>query len=139
MNNFTALSKEEKLLLLLQLFIERLKQSGFQQDKIVRYIWLFCVGYYIKYYLTQANDHLIDRFTIISMLSNALKGTSQRVIDTLGYEHELTFFFRYLIHYAVDNEQEAEGIYHAERVKYEKNILMKATPSKKKKRKGTRL
>lgn len=92
MNNFTVLSKEEKLLLLLQLFIERLKKSGFQQDKIVRYIWLFCVGYYIKYYLTQANDHLIDRFTIISMLSNALKGSSQRVINTLGYEHEITFF-----------------------------------------------
>lgn len=73
------------------------------------------------------------------MLSNALKGSSQRVIDTLGYEHELTFFFRCLIHYAIDNEHEAKGIYQAERVKYEKNILMKSTPSKKKKRKGTRL
>lgn len=136
MNNFTALSKEEKLLLLLQLFIERIKKSEFQQDKIVRYIWLFCVGYYIKYYLTQANDHLIDRFTIISMLSNALKGSSQRVIDTLGYEHELTYFFRYLIHYAIDNEQEAEGIYQAERVKYEKNILSNEMLTYRKKRKG---
>ncbi|WP_099350974.1 hypothetical protein [Erwinia amylovora] len=139
MNNFTVLSKEEKLLLLLQLFIERLKKSGFQQDKIVRYIWLFCVGYYIKYYLTQANDHLIDRFTIISMLSNALKGSSQRVIDTLGYEHELTFFFRYLIHYAIDNEQEAEGIYQAERVKYEKSMLSNLISGARRKRRGKRL
>jgi len=139
MNNFTALSKEEKLLLLLQLFIERLKQSGFQQDKIIRYIWLFCVGYYIKYYLTEANDHLIDRFTIISMLSNALKGSSQRVIDTLGYEHELTFFFRYLIHYAIDNEQEAEGIYQAERVKYEKLMLSNLPSGARRKRRGKRI
>lgn len=139
MNNFTALSKEEKLLLLLQLFIERLKQSGFQQDKIVRYIWLFCVGYYIKYYLTQANDHLIDRFTIISMLSNALKGSSQRVIDTLGYEHEITFFFRFLIHYAIDNEEEAEGVYREERVKYEKAILLGQVIATNRKRKGKRL
>jgi len=124
MKNFTTLSKEEKLLLLLQLFIERLKQSGFQQEKIIRYIWLFCVGYYIKYYLTQANDHLIDRFTIISMLSNALKGSSQRVVDTLGYEHEITFFFSYLIHYAIDNENEAQRIYQEERIKYEKQILL---------------
>lgn len=124
MKKFTTLSREEKLLLLLQLFIERLKQSGFQQDKVISYIWLFCVGYYIKYYLTQANDHLIDRFTIISMLSNALKGSSQRIIDTLGYEHEITFFFRFLIHYAIDNEEEAEGVYREERVKYEKAILL---------------
>lgn len=48
-----ALSKEEKLLLLLQMFIERLKKSGFAQDTIIRYIWLFCVGYYLKYYLPQ--------------------------------------------------------------------------------------
>lgn len=140
MNNFTALSKEEKLLLLLQLFIERLKQSGFQQDKIIRYIWLFCVGYYIKYYLTQDNDHLIDRFTIISMLSNALKGSSQRVIDTLGYEHEITFFFRFLIHYAIDNEEEAEGVYREERVKYEKELLSKLYQFKKiKKRRSGRI
>lgn len=139
MNNFTTLSKEEKLLLLLQLFIERLKKSGFQQDKIVRYIWLFCVGYYIKYYLSQANDHLIDRFTIISMLSNALKGSSQRVIDTLGYEHELTFFFRYLIHYAIDNEQEAEGIYQAQRVKYEKSMLSNLPSGARRKRRGKRI
>jgi len=139
MNNSTVLSKEEKLLLLLQLFIERLKKSGFQQDKIVRYIWLFCVGYYIKYYLTQANDHLIDRFTIISMLSNALKGSSQRVIDTLGYEHEITFFFRFLIHYAIDNEEEAEGVYREERVKYEKAILLGQVVATRKKRKGRRI
>lgn len=136
MNNSTVLSKEEKLLLLLQLFIERLKQSGFKQEKIIRYIWLFCVGYYIKYHLSQANDHLIDRFTIISMLSNALKGSSQRVIDTLGYEHELTYFFRYLIHYAIDNEQEAEGIYQAERVKYERYILSNEMLTYRRKRKG---
>lgn len=139
MNNSTVLSKEEKLLLLLQLFIERLKQSGFQQEKIIRYIWLFCVGYYIKYHLSQANDHLIDRFTIISMLSNALKGSSQRVIDTLGYEHEITFFFRFLIHYAIDNEEEAEGVYREERVKYEKAILLDQLVATRKRRKGKRI
>ncbi len=139
MKNFTTLSKEEKLLLLLQLFIERLKQSGFQQEKIIRYIWLFCVGYYIKYYLTQANDHLIDRFTIISMLSNALNGSSQQIIDTLGYEHEITFFFRFLIHYAIDNEEEAEGVYREERVKYEKAILLDQLVATRKKRKGKRI
>jgi len=139
MNNTTVLSKEEKLLLLLQLFIERLKQSGFQQEKIIRYIWLFCVGYYIKYHLSQANDHLIDRFTIISMLSNALKGSSQRVIDTLGYEHEITFFFRFLIHYAIDNEEEAEGVYREERVKYEKAILLDQLVATRKRRKGKRI
>ncbi|WP_168401219.1 hypothetical protein [Erwinia amylovora] len=139
MNKFNTLSKEEKLLLLLQLFVEKLKQSDFQHSAIVRYMWLFCVGYYIKYYLPYQLNSTIDRFTIISMLSCALKCSSKRIIDTLGYEHELTYFFRYLIHYAIDNEQEGEGIYLAERVKYEKNILMKTTPSKKRKRKGNRL
>ncbi|OWS73339.1 hypothetical protein CBW22_22940 [Pantoea sp. VS1] len=119
-----VLSKEEKLLLLLQMFIERLKKSGFPHSKIVRYIWLFCIGYYIKYYLPQSKTELIDRFTIISMLSNALKSSSHRVIAKLGYEHEITFFFRALIHYVIDNEDEAESIYHEERIKYEKEILL---------------
>ncbi|MDN8542676.1 hypothetical protein QZH36_14725 [Erwinia sp. BC051422] len=125
MKKTDALSKEEKLLLLLQMFIERLKKSGFAQDKIIRYIWLFCVGYYIKYYLPQSKTDLADRFTIISMLSNALKSSSPRIIQHLGYEHEITFFFRFLILYAIDNEEEAENIYREERVRYEKCLLMK--------------
>jgi len=102
----------------------RVKKSGFAQDKIIRYIWLFCVGYYIKYYLPQSTTDLADRFTIISMLSNALKSSSPRIIQHLGYEHEITFFFRFMIHYAIDNEEEAEAVYREERVKYEKAILL---------------
>ncbi|MFP1960856.1 hypothetical protein [Lonsdalea quercina] len=118
MKYYNTLSKEEKLLLLFQLYVEKLKQSGFDHSRIVRYMWLFRVGYYIKYYLPDQMSSTIYRFTTISMISNALKCSSKRIIVTLGYEHELTFFFRYLIHYAIDNEQEAEGIYQAERVKY---------------------
>ncbi|MBF1996493.1 hypothetical protein HW114_13985 [Serratia symbiotica] len=139
MNKYKTLSKEEKLLLLLQLFVEKLKRSGFEHSSIVRYMWLFCVGYYIKYHLPEEVNSTIDRFTIISMLSNALKGSSRRIIDTLGYEHELTYFFRYLIHYAIDNEKEAERIYQAERVKYEKSMLSNLTSGARRKRRGKRL
>lgn len=139
MKNYNTLTKEEKLLLLLQLYVEKLKQSGFDHSRIVRYMWLFCVGYYIKYYLPDQMNSTIDRFTIISMLSNALTGSSKRIIDTLGYEHELTYFFRYLIHYAIDNEQEAEGIYRMERIKFEKEVLSTKLPVIKKKRRGKRL
>ncbi|MDY0900063.1 hypothetical protein [Pantoea agglomerans] len=136
MKNYNTLSKEEKLLILLQLYVEKLKQSGFDHTRIMRYMWLFCVGYYIKYYLPDQMNSTIDRFTIIYMLSDALKCSSKRIIDTLGFEHELTYFFRYLIHYAIDNEQEAEGIYQAERVKYEKSVLLSQVSPNKKKRKG---
>lgn len=136
MKNTDALSREEKLLLLLQMFIERLKKSGFAQDKIIRYIWLFCVGYYIKYYLPQSTTDHADRFTIISMLSNALKLSSPRIIQHLGYEHDITFFFRFLINYSIDNEEEAENIYHEERVKYEKAMLLDQIYTRKKNRKG---
>lgn len=139
MKNYNTLSKEEKLLLLLQLYVEKLKQSGFDHSRIVRYMWLFCVGYYIKYNLPDQMNSTIDRFTIISMLSNALKCSSNRIIDTLGFEHELTFFFRYLIHYAIDNEHEAEGIYRKERIKFEKEVLSTKLPVIKKKRRGKRL
>jgi len=135
MKKTDALSREEKLLLLLQMFIERLKKSGFAQEKIIRYIWLFCVGYYIKYYLPQSTTDLADRFTIISMLSNALKSSSPRIIQHLGYEHEITFFFRFMIHYAIDNEEKAENIYREARIKYEKSILSKIMDTTKKKQK----
>lgn len=123
MKNTDALSREEKLLLLLQMFIERLKKSGFAQDKIIRYIWLFCVGYYIKYYLPQSKTELADRFTIISMLSNALKSSSPRIILKLGFDHDIYCFFHILIFYVLDNEEDAEELYHQERVKYERKIL----------------
>lgn len=139
MKNYITLTKEEKLLLLLQLYVEKLKQSGFDHSRIVRYMWLFCVGYYIKYYLPDQMNSTIDRFTIISMLSNALKCSSKRIIDTLGFEHELTYFFRYLIHYAIDNEEEAEEVYREERVKYEKAILLGQMVATKRKRKGRRI
>ena len=139
MKNTGALSREEKLLLLLQMFIERLKKSGFAQDKIIRYMWLFCVGYYIKYYLPQSKTDLADRFTIISMLSNALKSSSPRIIQHLGFEHEITFFFRFMIHYVIDNEQEAEEVYREERVKYEKAILLNQIMATRRKSKSKRL
>ncbi|PZD63543.1 hypothetical protein [Pantoea ananatis] len=134
MKNTDDLSREEKLLLLLQMFIERLKKSGFAQDKIIRYTCLFCVGYYIKYYLPQYKTDHADRFTIISMLSNALKSSSPRIIEHLGYEHEITFFFRFMIHYAIDNEEEAENIYREARVKYEKSVLFYQTIQAEKRR-----
>ncbi|WP_222104197.1 hypothetical protein, partial [Pantoea sp. paga] len=96
-------------------------------------------GYYIKYYLPQCKTDLTDRFTIISMLSNALKSSSLGIIQHLGYEHEITFFFRFMIHYAIDNEEEAENIYREERVKYEKAILLKQFFITKSKRKGRRI
>lgn len=139
MKNTDALSREEKLLLLLQMFIERLKKSGFAQDNIIRYMWLFCVGYYIKYYLPQSKTDLADRFTIISMLSNALKSSSPRIIQHLGFEHEITFFFRFMIHYVIDNEQEAEEVYREERVKYEKAILLNQIMATRRKSKSKRL
>lgn len=73
------------------------------------------------------------------MLSNALKSSSPRVIVKLGYEHEITFFFRALIHYVIDNEEEAEGIYYEERVKYEKAILLDQVIATRKKRNGKRI
>ncbi|WP_054687381.1 hypothetical protein [Pantoea stewartii] len=139
MKKTDALSREEKLLLLLQMFIERLKKSGFAQDKIIRYMWLFCVGYYIKYYLPQSKTDLADRFTIISMLSNALKSSSPRIIQHLGYENEITFFFRFMIHYVINNEQEAEEVYREERVKYEKAILLNQIIATRRKSKSKRL
>lgn len=139
MNKLKYISQEEKLILLLQKHVERLKKSGFEQDKIIRYIWLFCVGYYIKYYLPFNQNDQIHRFTIISMLSIAFQNSTTRLTDHLGYEHELTFLFRYLIHYVIDNDNEAEGVYRKERTKYEKLLLSDQVQFMKKKRKGRRL
>jgi hypothetical protein len=77
--------------------------------------------------------------TIISMLSNALKSNSPRIIQYLGYKHEITFFFRFMIHYAIDNEEKAENVYRKERIKYEKAMLLDQLVATRKKRKGKRI
>jgi len=73
------------------------------------------------------------------MLSNALKSSSPRIIQHLGYEHEITFFFRFLIHYAIEKEDEAESVYREERVKYEKTMLLSQETTKIKKIKRKRI
>ena len=35
------------------------------------------------------------------------------------------FFFRFMIHYAIDNEEDAENIYREERVMYERPMFYK--------------
>lgn len=73
------------------------------------------------------------------MLSNALKSSSPRIIQHLGYEHEITFFFRFLIHYVIENEEEAEALYQEERVKHERKILLNQFENIKRNRKGKRI
>lgn len=58
------------------------------------------------------------------MLSNTLKSSSLRTIQHLNYEHEITFFLRFMIHYTLDNEEEANGIYREEHFKYEEAMLL---------------
>ena len=73
------------------------------------------------------------------MLSNALKSSSPRIIHHLGYEHEITFFFRFRINYTIDNEEEVGNVYREERVRYEKAVLLNQVVAAIKKRKKRRV
>lgn len=44
-----------------------------------------------------------------------------------------------MIHYAIDNEEEAENIYREERVKYEKAVLLNQVVAARRKRKKRRI
>ncbi|HFV2067466.1 TPA: hypothetical protein ACH72B_003900 [Escherichia coli] len=124
----------ERYLLLLDRFVDKLTESGFEEQEIIEQSYLFCAGFYIKYQpeiekLTFSNREVVLIFLLLSYYSHINK-----LDDDLVNKERMKHVCSSLINFIVSNSSRTEKVYVNEKRKYEASTL-KRELSKKDKRK----
>ena len=125
----------ERYLLLLDRFVDKLTQSGFEEKEIIENAYLFCAGFYIKYQsgiekMTFSNREVVLTFLLLSYYSHINK-----LDDDLINKERMKHVCSSLIDFIVSNGSRTEKVYINERRKHEASTLKRALSIKEKKRK----
>ncbi|AIK81346.1 MULTISPECIES: hypothetical protein [Enterobacteriaceae] len=115
----------ERYLLLLDRFVDKLTESGFEEQEIIEQSYLFCAGFYIKYQpeiekLTFSNREVVLTFLLLSYYSHINK-----LDDNLINKERMKHVCSSLINFIVSNGSRTEKVYANEKRKYETSILKK--------------
>lgn len=113
----------ERYLLLLDRFVDKLMESGFEEQEIIEQSYLFCAGFYIKYQpeiekLTFSNREVVLTFLLLSYYSHINK-----LDDDLINKERMKHVCSSLINFIVSNGSRTEKVYANEKRKYEASIL----------------
>lgn len=113
----------ERYLLLLDRFVDKLTESGFEEQEIIEQSYLFCAGFYIKYQpeiekLTFSNREVVLTFLLLSYYSHINK-----LDDNLINKERMKHVCSSLINFIVSNGSRTEKVYANEKRKYEASIL----------------
>ncbi|EJL8536806.1 hypothetical protein NMZ13_004258, partial [Cronobacter sakazakii] len=122
-------------LLLLDRFVDKLTESGFEEQEIIEQSYLFCAGFYIKYQpeiekLTFSNREVVLTFLLLSYYSHINK-----LDDNLINKERMKHVCSSLINFIVSNGSRTEKVYANEKKKYEAPTLKRGLSIKEKKRK----
>ncbi|EAM9426771.1 hypothetical protein FXR48_14125 [Salmonella enterica] len=125
----------ERYLLLLDRFVDKLTESGFEEQEIIEQSYLFCAGFYIKYQseierLTFSNREVVLTFLLLSYYSHINK-----LDDDLINKERMKHVCSSLINFIASNGSRTEKVYINERKKYETSTLKRGLSIKEKKRK----
>lgn len=125
----------ERYLLLLDRFVDKLTESGFEEKEIIEQSYLFCAGFYIKYQpeiekLTFSNREVVLTFLLLSYYSHINK-----LDDNLINKERMKYVCSSLINFIVSNSSRTEKVYSNEKRKYEASTLKRGLSIKEKKRK----
>ena len=121
----TNINLMERYLLLLDRFVDKLTESGFEEQEIIEQSYLFCAGFYIKYQpeiekLTFSNREVVLTFLLLSYYSHINK-----LDDDLINKVRMKNVCSSLINFIVSNSSRTEKVYANEKRKYETSILKK--------------
>lgn len=113
----------ERYLLLLDRFVDKLTESGFEEQEIIEQSYLFCAGFYIKYQpeiekLTFSNREVVLTFLLLSYYSHINK-----LDDNLINKERMKHVCSSLINFIVSNGSRTEKVYANEKRKYEASGL----------------
>ncbi|MBG0750885.1 MULTISPECIES: hypothetical protein [Pectobacterium] len=127
----------ERYLLLLDRFVDKLTQSGFEEKEIIEQSYLFCAGFYIKYQQDIENLTFSNREVVLSFLLLSYYCHIEKISDDLIDKPRLNKVFLSIIGFIINNGGRTERIYVHEKKKYDANKLVRASTSVK--RSGCRL
>ncbi|HDH7541872.1 TPA: hypothetical protein PJG84_004294, partial [Escherichia coli] len=121
--------------LLLDRFVDKLMESGFEEQEIIEQSYLFCAGFYIKYQpeiekLTFSNREVVLTFLLLSYYSHINK-----LDDDLINKERMKHVCSSLINFIVSNGSRTEKVYANEKRKYDASTLKRSLSIKEKKRK----
>ena len=119
----TNINLMERYLLLLDRFVDKLTESGFEEQEIIEQSYLFCAGFYIKYQseierLTFSNREVVLTFLLLSYYSHINK-----LDDDLINKERMKHVCSSLINFIASNGSRTEKVYINERKKYEASTL----------------
>lgn len=125
----------ERYLLLLDRFVDKLTESGFEEQEIIEQSYLFCAGFYIKYQpeiekLTFSSREVVLTFLLLSYYSHINK-----LDDDLINKERMKHVCSSLINFIVSNGSRTEKVYANEKRKYDASTLKRSLSIKEKKRK----
>ncbi|MDY4378737.1 hypothetical protein SOV92_12980 [Pectobacterium brasiliense] len=133
----TNMNIMERYLLLLDRFVDKLTQSGFEEKEIIEQSYLFCAGFYIKYQQDIENLTFSNREVVLSFLLLSYYCHIEKISDDLIDKARLNKVFLSIISFITNNGGRTERIYVHEKKKYDANKLIRASTSVK--RSGCRL
>lgn len=125
----------ERYLLLLDRFVDKLTESGFEEQEIIEKSYLFCAGFYIKYQpeiekLTFSNREVVLSFLLLSYYCYINK-IENDMID----KGRMRDVCSSLINFIISNGSRTEKVYVHERKKYEAWVLKRELSMKDKRKK----
>ncbi|HCM9375359.1 hypothetical protein [Enterobacter hormaechei] len=125
----------ERYLLLLDRFVDKLTESGFEEQEIIEQSYLFCAGFYIKYQpeiekLTFSNREVVLTFLLLSYYSHI-----NELDDDFINKERMKHVCSSLINFIVSNGSRTEKVYANEKRKYDASTLKRSLSIKEKKRK----
>ena len=130
-------TQEENLLLLLDKFIYQLRRSDLNEYQITKKIYLFCIGYYLKYESNFKHNGIGDIDIILSILTRAIANSGSHVHKLMGNQIDVIYFYKLVVQYVISEAQEAKQIFLEFRAQHERSLLNQQvifTKSKKGKR-----
>ena len=117
----------ERYLLLLDRFVDKLTQSGFEEKEIIEQSYLFCAGFYIKYQQDIENLTFSNREVVLSFLLLSYYCHIEKISDDLIDKPRLNKVFLSIISFITNNGGRTEKIYVHEKKKYDANKLIRAS------------
>ncbi|MBN3131769.1 hypothetical protein H4F52_08460 [Pectobacterium brasiliense] len=125
----TNMNIMERYLLLLDRFVDKLTQSGFEEKEIIEQSYLFCAGFYIKYQQEIENLMFSNREVVLSFLLLSYYCHIEKISDDLIDKPRLNKVFLSIINFIINNGGRTERIYVHEKKKYDANKLIRASIS----------
>ncbi|PWD56937.1 hypothetical protein [Pectobacterium parmentieri] len=125
----TNINIMERYLLLLDRFVDKLTQSGFEEKEIIDQSYLFCAGFYIKYQQDIENLTFSNREVVLSFLLLSYYCHIEKISDDLIDKARLNKVFLSIISFITNNGGRTERIYVHEKKKYDANKLIRASTS----------